>query len=160
MTNKIIELKCVECVKLVDNQYIADFYSVDNERYQIAFHEEISVNTIIRINTYYHTIQKIDDYFRVSIKQNFVSFSTEPEIFEFFLADKYENNDKLISVYKDSNTLETFKIFEKGNKDKLNSTRLINLKKEKWVIVKEAHIFNGNYIIENWIHVLPQLPKK
>ena len=53
---------------------------------------------------------------------------------------------------KDSNTLEIFKMVEKGNKLKLNSTRLINIEKEKLVIIKEAHVFNGNYIIENWIH--------
>jgi hypothetical protein len=70
-----------------------------------------------------------------------------------FLSEKFEaKNNEQISVYKDSNTLEIFKMVEKGNKLKLNSTRLINIEKEKLVIIKEAHIFNGNYIIENWIH--------
>jgi hypothetical protein len=43
-------------------------------------------------------------------------------------------------------------MIENGNKLKLNSTRLINLEKEKLGIIKKAHLFNGNYIIENWIH--------
>jgi hypothetical protein len=55
-------------------------------------------------------------------------------------------------VYKDSNTLEFYKMIESGDNLKLNSSRLINLKNENLVIMKKPHIFNGNYLIENWIH--------
>ena len=152
MTNKIIELRCIDCVKLDNNQFVGSFNTVDSEKYQMTFHENIPVDTIIRLNTYYHVIQKMDDYFRISIKQDYF-VKDRPAILELFLTDKYEtkNNDQ-VSVYKDSNTLEIYKMVEKGNKLKLNSTRLINIEKEKLVIIKEAHIFNGNYIIENWIH--------
>ena len=152
MINKIIELKCIDCVKLDKDQFVVSFNSVDNEKYQMTFHENVPVDTIIRLNTYYHTIQKIDDYFRISIKQDYIVIE-RPVILELFLADKYETkNSEQISVYKDSNTLEIFKMIEKENKLKLNSTRLINLDKEKLGIIKKAHIFNGNYIIENWVH--------
>jgi hypothetical protein len=152
MTNRIIELKCIDCVKLDDNQFVGSFNSVDSEKYQMTFRENVPVGTIIRLNTYYHTIQKIDDYFRISIKQIYL-VKDRPDIFELFLTDKYEaKNNEHISVYRESNTLEIFKMIEKGNKLKLNSTRLINIKKENLAILKEAHIFNGNYIIENWIH--------
>ncbi|MGD0754099.1 MAG: hypothetical protein ABR927_03480 [Bacteroidales bacterium] len=157
MTNKIIELKCINCIKLDKNQFVASFNSADNEKYQMTFHENVPGDTIIRLNTYYHTIQKIDDYFRISIKQDYLG-KDRPVVLELFLSDKYETKDnEQISVYKDSNTLEIYKIIEKGNNLKLNSTRLINREKEELVIIKEAHIFNGNYIIENWIH---QLKKK
>jgi hypothetical protein len=152
MTNEIIELKCIDCVKLDTNQFVGSFNSVDSEKYQMTFHDNVPVDTIIRLNTYYHVIQKIDDYFRISIKQDYF-IKDRPAIFELFLTDKYETkNNEQISVYKDSNTLEIFKMVEKGNKLKLNSTRLVNTEKEKLGIIKEAHIFNGNYIIENWIH--------
>jgi hypothetical protein len=152
MTNKIIELKCIHCAKLDNNQFVGSFNSVDSEKYQMTFHDNVPVGTIIRLNTYYHTIQKIDDYFRITIKQDYF-VKERSVIFELFLSDKYDTkNNEQVSVYKDSNTLEIFKMTEKRNKLKLNSTRLINIEKEKLVIIKEAHIFNGNYIIENWIH--------
>jgi hypothetical protein len=152
MTNMIIELKCIDCVKLDKDQFVVSFNSVDNEKYQMTFNQSVPINTIIRLNTYYHTIQKFDDYFRISIKQDYIA-KEKPIILELFLADKYETKDNdQISVYKDSNTLEIFKMVEKGNQPKLNSTRLINIEKEKLVIIKKPHIFNGNYIIENWIH--------
>jgi hypothetical protein len=152
MTNRIIELKCVDCVKLDNNQFVGSFNSVDNEKYQMTFRDNVPVGTIIRLNTYYHTTQKIDDYFRISIKQDYLA-KERPVVLELFLSDKYETKDnEQISVYKDSNTLEIFKMIEKGNKLKFNSTRLINREKEELVVIKEAHIFNGNYIIENWIH--------
>ena len=151
MTNKIIELKCVDCVKLDKYQFVVTFIS-DSEKYQMTFHEKVPNDTVIRINTYYHTIQKFDDYFRISIKQDYLA-KEAPTILDLFLADKYETKNKeQISVYKDSNTLEIFKIVEKGNNLKLNSNRLINIKNENLIIIKEAHIFNGNYIIEKWIH--------
>ena len=157
MTNRIIELECTSSVKLDNYQFVVSFNSADNEKYQMTFRENVATGTIIRINSCYHTIQKFDNDFRIRIKQDFLSREA-PDILELFLADKYETNDKKqISVYKDSNTLEVFKMAEKESKLKLNSTRLLNLKKEKLAIVKEAHIFNGNYIIENWIH---QLEKK
>jgi hypothetical protein len=157
MTNRIIELKCTASVKLDNHQFVVSFNSAGNEKYQITFRENVRIGAIIRINTYYHTFQKLDDNYRISIKQNYFT-KESPEILELFLADRYETRDKKqISVYKDSNTLEVFKMEEKESMLKLNSARLINLKKEKLVIFKEAHIFNGNYIIENWIH---QLEKK
>jgi hypothetical protein len=152
MTNRIIELICIDCVKLDNNQFVGSFNSVDSEKYQMTFRENVPVGTIIRLNTYYHTIQKIDDYFRISIIQDYLG-KERPVVLELFLSDKYEIKDsEQISVYKDSNTLEIFKMIEKGSKLKLNSTRLINREKEELLIIKEAHIFNGNYIIENWIH--------
>ena len=152
MTNKIIKLKCINCIKLDKNKFVASFNSVGNEKYQMTFHENVPVDTIIRLNTYYHTIQKIDDYFRISIMQDYLG-KESPNVLELFLSDKYETKDnEQISVYKDSNTLEIFKMIENGNKLRLDSTRLINREKEELVIIKEAHIFNGNYIIENWIH--------
>ena len=152
MTNKIIELKCIDCVKLDKDQYVVSFNSDDNEKYQMTFQENVPVDTTIKLNTYYHTIQKIDNYFRISIKQDFIG-KERPVVLELFLADKYETmNNEQISVYKDSNTLEVFKMVEKGNGLKLNSTRLINAEKEKLIIIKKAYLFNGNYIIENWIH--------
>ena len=118
----------------------------------MTFHENVPVDTIIRLNTYYHTIQKIDDYFRISIKQDYIVVE-RPVILELFLADKYETmNNEQISVYKDSNTLEVFRMTGKVNKLKLDSVRTIRLKEENLVVYKEAHLFNGNYIIENWIH--------
>jgi hypothetical protein len=39
MVNKIIELKCIDCVSLDRNQFIASFNSIDNEKYQMTFHE-------------------------------------------------------------------------------------------------------------------------
>ncbi|MCX6236066.1 MAG: hypothetical protein NTY07_00685 [Bacteroidia bacterium] len=157
MTNKIIELKCFDCVKLDNYQFVASFYSMDNEKYQMTFHEKVSVDTVIRINTYYHTIQKFGDYFRISINHDYFT-QERPDILELFLADKYETKEKKqISIYKDSNTLDVFRIIDKDNKRSLNSTRLLNLSKEKLIIIKEAHIFNKNYVIENWIH---QLGKK
>jgi hypothetical protein len=151
MTNKIIELKCVDCTKLDKYQFVVTFTS-DSEKYQMTFHENVPNNTVIRINTYYHTIQKFDDCFRISIKQDYVSKET-PTILDLFLADKYETKNKeQISVYRDSNTLEIFKMIEKGDNLKLNSNRLINLKSENLIIMKEPHIFNGYYVIENWIH--------
>lgn len=151
MIDKIIELKCIDCIKLDNNQFVVTFIS-DNKKYQMTFHEKVLIDSVIRINTYYHTIQKIDDYYRISIKQDYVS-KEAPTILDLFLADKYETENKgQISVYKDSNTLEIFKMIEKGDDLKLNSNRLINTKKEELIIIKEAHIFNGNYIIENWIH--------
>ena len=152
MTNRIIELKCTASVKLDNYQFVVSFNSADNEKYQITLKENVRIGTIIRINSCYHTLQKFDNDFRISIKQDYF-IKKVPEILELFLAEKYETKDKKqISVYKDSNTLEVFKMAEKESRLKLNSTRLINLKKEKLVIYKEAHIFNGNYIIENWIH--------
>ena len=76
-----------------------------------------------------------------------------PNVLELMLIEKYYTryNDEVI-VYKDLNTKEVFKIFEKDNRRSLNSVRLINLSKEKLVIVKEPHIYDSNYIIENWIH--------
>lgn len=151
MTNRIIELRCIDCVKLDNSQFVGSFNSVDSEKYQMTFRENVPVNAVIRLNTYYHTIQKIDDYFRISVKQDYF-VKDRPAIFELFLTDIYQINNDQVSVYKDSNTLEIFKMVEKGNNLKLDSTRLINLEKENLVIIKEAHIFNGNYIIENWIH--------
>jgi len=71
------------------------------------------------------------DYFRISIKQDFIA-KERPIVLELFLADRYETmNNEQISVYKDSNTLEIFKMAEKGNSLKLNSTRLIQHWKKK-----------------------------
>jgi len=151
MTNKIIELKCVSSVKLDNYQYVVTFIS-DKEKYQMTFHENVPIDLVIRINTYYHKVQRFDDHFRITINQNFIPKAT-PDILELFLANKYETKNKgQISVYKDSNTLEIFKMIEKGSRLKLNSTRLLDLKTENLIIIKEAHIFNGNYIIENLIH--------
>jgi hypothetical protein len=141
-------------VKLDKYQFVASFISLDNEKYQITFQERVNVDTILRLNSHYHTIQKIDDTFKISIKQDYFN-KDSPEILELFLSDKYETEvGQQISVYKDSNTLEVFKIVEKADTFKLNSIRLLKLKNMKLIIIKEAHTFNGNYVIENWIHHL------
>ena len=149
MDNRILELKCNNCVKLDKYQFIVSFNSLDNEKYTMKFSEEVPIGTSIRINSFYHTIQKYGDTFRISIFQSFISLS----ILELFLADKFElKNGEQLSFYKDSNTLEVFKMTGKVNKLKLDSVRIIRLKEENLVVYKEAHLFNGNYIIENWIH--------
>jgi len=156
MEHRIIELTCFECIKLDNYQYVVGFYSTDNEKYQMTFHEKVSVDTTIRINTYYHTLQKFNDYTRISINQDYIA-QHSPDILELFLVDKYktkENNQ--IVTFKDSNTLETFKMIDNESNHSLNSKRLINLSKEKLVIIKEAHICNNSYVIENWIHHLGQ----
>jgi hypothetical protein len=152
MDNRILELKCNNCVKLDRYQFIGSFNSLDNEKYSMTFSEEIPIGISIRINTFYHTFQKLDDTFRISIKQPYLIHET-PNILDLFLADKYETKNKeQVSVYKDSNTLEIYKMINMGDNLKLNSRRLINLKNENLTIIKKPHIFNGNYIIENWIN--------
>jgi hypothetical protein len=47
-------------------------------------------------------------------------------------------------------------MIERGDNFKLNSSRLLNLKNENLVIIKMPHVFNGNYIIENWIQPFPK----
>jgi hypothetical protein len=156
MENRILELKCNNCAKLDKYQFIASFNSLDNEKYTMKFSEEVPIGMSIRINTFYHTIQKNDDTFRISIKQAYLTKDT-PTVLELFLADKYETKNKeQISVYKDSNTLEIYKMIERGDNFKLNSSRLLNLKNENLVIIKMPHVFNGNYIIENWIQPFPK----
>jgi hypothetical protein len=74
-----------------------------------------------------------------------------------FLSDKYEKKNKeQISVYKDSNTLEIYKMIERGDNLKLNCSILLNLKNKNLVIIKKPYVYNGNYIIENWIQPFPQ----
>jgi hypothetical protein len=151
MDNRILELKCNKCVKIDEHQFAVSFDCLDGEKYSMMFPEEVLIGTSIRINSFYHTFQKLDDTSRISIKQPYLTKET-PTTLDLFLADKYETRNKeQISVYKDSNTLEIYKIVESGNNLKLNSSRLLNLKNENLVIMKKPHIFNGNYLIENWI---------
>jgi hypothetical protein len=108
------------------------------------------------MNSFYHTFQKLDDTFRISIKQAYLT-KEMPTVLELFLVDKYETNNKeQISVYKDSNTLEIYKIKEMGDNLKLNSSRLLKIKNENLVVIKKPNVFNGNYIIENWIQPFPK----
>ena len=122
----------------------------------MTFPEEVPIGISIRMNSFYHTFQKLDDIFRISIKQAYLS-KEMPTILDLFLAEKYENKNKeLVNVYKDSNTLEIYKMIEREDNLKLNSSRVLNLKNENLVIIKKPHVFNGNYIIENWIQPFPQ----
>lgn len=156
MEHSIIELTCFECIQLDNYQYVASFHSTNNEKYQMTFHEKVPIDTLISINTYYHTLQKFNDYTRISINQDYIT-QHSPDVLELFLVDKYETKDNnQIAVYNDSNTLETFKMIDYDSNLALNSKRFINLPKEKLVIIKEAHIYKGNYVIENWIHRLGQ----
>jgi hypothetical protein len=156
MDNKILELTCNNCVKLDKYQFIVSFNSLDNEKYSMTFPEEVPIGISIRMNSFYHTFQKLDDTFRISIKQAYLT-KEMPAVLDLFLSDKYETKNKeQVSVYKDSNTLEIYKMIESGDNLKLNSSRLLNLKNENNVIIKKPHVFNGNYIIENWIKPFPQ----
>jgi hypothetical protein len=156
MDNRILELRCDNCVKLDKYQFIVSFNSNDNEKYSMTFPEEIPIGIRIRMNTFYHTFQKLDDTFRISIKQVYLSKET-PTVLDLFLSDKYKTkNGVQVSVYKDSNTLEIYKIAENGDNLKLNTSRLLNLKNENLVILKKPHVFNGNYLIENWIQLFPK----
>jgi hypothetical protein len=122
----------------------------------MTFPEDVPIGMIIRMNSFYHTFQKLDDTFRISIKQAYLT-KDMPAVLDLFLSDKYETKNKeFVSVYKDSNTLEIYKMIEWGDNLKLNSSRLLNLKNENLVIIKKPHVFNGNYIIENWIQPFPQ----
>ena len=151
MDNRILDLKCNNCIKLDEHQFVASFDCIDGEKYSMTFHEEVPIGIIIRINSFYHTFQKLDNTYRISIKQTYLTKET-PTVLDLFLADKYETKNKeQITMYKDSNTLETYKMVESGNNLKLNASRLLNLKNENLVIMKKPHIFNGNYLIENWI---------
>jgi hypothetical protein len=47
-------------------------------------------------------------------------------------------------------------MIESGDNLKLSSSRLFNLKNENLVIIKKPNVFNGNYIIENWIQPFPK----
>jgi len=152
MDNRILELRCNNCVKLDKHQFVVSFDCLDGKKYSMTFPEEIPIGISIRINSFFHTFQKLDDTYRISIKQSYLT-KEKPTVLDLFLADKYETkNKKQISVYKDSNTLEFYKMIESGDNLKLNSSRLINLKNENLVTMKKPHIFNGNYLIENWIH--------
>lgn len=156
MENGILELICNNCIKLDKYQFIVSFNSPNNERYSMTFPEEVPIGISLRINSFYHTFQKLDDTFRISIKQMYLT-KEMPTVLDLFLSDKYENkNMEQVSIYKDSNTLEIYKMIEKSDNLKLNSNRLINLKNEKLVILKKPHVFNGNYIIENWIQAFPK----
>jgi hypothetical protein len=122
----------------------------------MTFPEEVQIGISIRMNSFYHTFQKLDDTFRISIKQAYLT-KEMPTVLELFLVDKYETNNKeQISVYKDSNTLEIYKIKEMGDNLKLNSSRLLKIKNENLVVIKKPNVFNGNYIIENWIQPFPK----
>jgi hypothetical protein len=156
MDNRILELRCSNCVKLDKYQFIVSFNSFDNEKYSMTFPEEVQIGISIRMNSFYHTFQKLDDTFRISIKQAYLT-KEMPTVLELFLVDKYETNNKeQISVYKDSNTLEIYKIKEMGDNLKLNSSRLLKIKNENLVVIKKPNVFNGNYIIENWIQPFPK----
>jgi hypothetical protein len=156
MDNRILELRCNNCVKLDKYQFIVSFNSPENEKYSMTFPEEVPIGISIRINSFYHTFQKLDDTFRISVKQAYLTKEI-PTVLELFLANKYETKNKeQISVYKDSNTLEIYKMTERGDDLKLNSVRLLDLKNENLVIIKKPHVFNGNYIIENWIELFPR----
>ncbi len=151
MDNRILELRCSNCVKLDKYQFIVSFNSPDNEKYSMTFPEEVPIGISIRMNSFYHTFQKFDDTFRISIKQAYLTRDM-PTILELFLVDKYEIMNKgQVSVYKDSNTLEIYRMIESGDSLKLNSRRLFNLKNENLLLIKKPNVFNGNYIIENWI---------
>ena len=156
MDNSILELRCNNCVKLDKYQFVVSFNSLDNEKYSMTFPEEVPIGISIRMNSFYHTFQKLDDTIRISIKQAYIT-KEMPTVLDLFLSDKYETKNKeQISVYKDSNTLEIYKMIERGDNLKLNSSRLLNLKNENLLIIKKPHVFNGNYIIENWIQPFPQ----
>jgi NAD+--asparagine ADP-ribosyltransferase len=156
MDNSILELRCNECVKLDKYQFIVSFNSLDNEKYSMTFPEEVQIGISIRLNSFYHTFQKLDDNFRISIKQFYLT-KEMPSVLDLFLSDIYETKNKeKVSVYKDSNTLEIYKMIEMVDNLKLNSRRLLDLKNENLVIIKKPHVFNGNYIIENWIQPFPQ----
>jgi hypothetical protein len=156
MDNRILELTCDNCIRLDKYQFIVSFNSLDSERYSMTFPEEVPIGISIRMNSFYHTFQKLDDTFRISIKQAYLT-KEMPTVLDLLLSDKYETKNKeQVSVYKDSNTLEIYKMIERGDNLKLNSSRLLNLKKENLVIIKKPHVFNGNYIIENWIQPFPQ----
>ena len=156
MDNSILELRCNNCVKLDKYQFVVSFNSLDNEKYSMTFPEEVPIGISIRMNSFYHTFQKLDDTIRISIKQAYIT-KEMPTVLDLFLSDKYETKNKeQISVYKDSNTLEIYKMIERGDNLKLNSSRLLKLKNENLVIIKKPHVFNGNYIIENWIQPFPQ----
>ena len=156
MDNRILELTCNNCIKLDKYQFIVSFNSLENEKYSMTFPEEVTIGISIRMNSFYHTFQKLDDTFRISIKQAYLT-KEMPTLLDLFLADKYENkNMEQVNVYKDSNTLEIYKMIERGDNLKLNSSRLLNLKNENLVIIKKPHVFNGNYIIENWIQPFPK----
>ena len=156
MDNSILELRCNNCVKLDKYQFVVSFNSLDNEKYSMTFPEEVPIGISIRMNSFYHTFQKLDDTIRISIKQAYIT-KEMPTVLDLFLSDKYETKNKeQISVYKDSNTLEIYKMIERGDNLKLNSSRLLNLKNENLFIIKKPHVFNGNYIIENWIQPFPQ----
>jgi hypothetical protein len=151
MDNRILELKCNKCVKIDEHQFAVSFACLDGEKYSMTFPEDVPIGISIRINSFYHTFQKLDDAYRISIKQSYLT-KEKPTVLDLFLADKYDTKDKeQISVYKDSNTLEIYKMIESGDNHKLNSSRLIHLKNENLVIMKTPHIFNENYLIENWI---------
>ena len=92
-----------------------------------------------------------------NIAQRLVQKKETPTVLDLFLSDKYKTkNGVQVSVYKDSNTLEIYKIAENGDNLKLNNSRLLNLKNENLVIIKKPHVFNGNYLIENWIQPFPK----
>ena len=156
MDNRILELTCNNCIKLDKYQFIVSFNSLDNDKYSMTFPEEVPIGISIRMNSFYHTFQKLDDTFRISIKQAYLT-KEMPTVLDLFLSDKFETKNKeQVSVYKDSNTLEIYKMIERGDNLKLNSSRLLNLKNENLVIIKKPHVFNGNYIIENWILAFPR----
>lgn len=159
MDNRILELKCNKCVRFDKDKFMVSFDSPDNEKYTMTLSEDIPIGNKIRINSYYHSFQKLDDTIRISIVQSY--FGKEAlTILELFLADKFDlRNGKQISIYRDSNTLEVFKMIEQANKLKMNSYRLIRLKEDNLMVYKEAHICNGNYLIENWIHRFPSADK-
>jgi hypothetical protein len=156
MNNRILGLTCNNCIKLDKYQFIVSFNSLDNEKYSMTFPEEVPIGVSIRMNSFYHKFQKLDDTFRISIKQAYLT-KEMPAVLDLFLSDKYETKNKeQVSVYKDSNTLEIYKMIESRDNLKLNSSRLLNLKNENLVIIKKPHVFNGNYIIENWILPFPR----
>jgi hypothetical protein len=47
-------------------------------------------------------------------------------------------------------------MIERGDNLKLNCSILLNLKNKNLVIIKKPYVYNGNYIIENWIQPFPQ----
>ena len=156
MDNRILELTCDNCTKLDKYQFIVSFNSLGNEKYSMTFPEEVPIGISIRMNSFYHVFQKLDDTFRISIKQVYLTKET-PSVLDLFLSDIYETKNKeQVSVYKDSNTLGVYKMVERADNLKLNSSRLLNLKNENLLIIKKPHVFNGNYIIENWIQPFPQ----
>ena len=146
----MIELECIES-KFNDklNHYCSDFIDNNGKHYQICLHDYIPENKKIRINRFYHIFIEKGNFTEIIVKQKF-DIKNQPEELELEIIDYYVLNKGGILTFRDTNTLDIFKMKVDKLSKEIGSIEILNLNQLKLTVSSMPHYYD-KYVIENWL---------